>query len=188
MPWRTNPHPICQHYLRDLKKRVVYQAYTLQKSTAEIAVDINIPLRAVQCVLKVWREIGEVCMDRRHMGHAPMMGTQAVNFMLALLDWDPDMYLDEIQAQLEDQHGIEVSLATISQTLKWLGILSKAAFEHCVDARRDFVLQIGNEPLEQLVAADEAAVNILTSYQEKDGLEKDYKLGNKLVLYEVPSA
>lgn len=66
--------------------------------------------------------------------------------------------------------------------------LSKAAFEHCADARRLFVLQIGNEPLEQLVAADEAAVNILTSYQEKDGLEKDYKLGNKLVLYEVPSA
>ena len=48
-----------------------------------------------------------------------------LQFMLALLDRNPDIYLDEIQEQLGDQHGIEISLATIWRTLKRLGITSK---------------------------------------------------------------
>jgi transposase len=48
-----------------------------------------------------------------------------LQFMLALLDRDPDLYLDEIQQQLEDQHGVIVSLATVWRTLRRLGITSK---------------------------------------------------------------
>ncbi|KAF8220919.1 hypothetical protein L208DRAFT_1331007, partial [Tricholoma matsutake] len=79
----------------------------------------------VQHVLKCWQEIGEVCKDRTHMGHAPLMSQKAVMFMLALLDRDPDLYLDEIQQQLEDQHGVIVSLTTVWRTLRRLGITSK---------------------------------------------------------------
>ncbi|KAF8230764.1 hypothetical protein L208DRAFT_1064332, partial [Tricholoma matsutake] len=115
-------------------------------------------------------EIGEVCKDRTHMGHAPLMSQEAVMFMLVLLDHDPDLYLDEIQQQLEDQHGVIVSLATVWQTLRRLGItskkLSRAALERCADACQEFTLKVGNEPPERLVCVDEAAVNILTSYRE----------------------
>ena len=45
--------------------------------------------------------------------------------MLGLLERCPGMYLDEIQEQLEEQHNIIVSLATIYRTLHWLGITSK---------------------------------------------------------------
>ena len=38
--------------------------------------------------------------------------------MLALLEHTPDLYLDEIQEQLQEQHNITVSLKTISRTLK----------------------------------------------------------------------
>ena len=48
-----------------------------------------------------------------------------LQFMLGLLDRDPDLYLDEIQQQLEDQHGVIVSLATVWRTLRRLGITSK---------------------------------------------------------------
>jgi hypothetical protein len=41
------------------------------------------------------------------------------------------MFLDEIQDQLFHQHGIVISLATISHTLKGLGISSKKV---CNDA------------------------------------------------------
>jgi hypothetical protein len=47
-------------------------------------------------------------------------------FMLALLEHSPDLYLDEIQEQLEVQHNVEVSVATIWRTLKRLGIGSKS--------------------------------------------------------------
>jgi arginine repressor len=45
--------------------------------------------------------------------------------MLALIDHTPDIYLDEIQEQLYIQHDIDVSLATISRTMKRLGLSSK---------------------------------------------------------------
>jgi len=45
--------------------------------------------------------------------------------MLGLLEQCPDMYIDEIQEQLEEQHNIIVSLATIYRTLCRLGITSK---------------------------------------------------------------
>jgi transposase len=45
--------------------------------------------------------------------------------MIALLEHSPDMYLDEIQEQLGDMHGIDVSLATVCRTLKRLGYSNK---------------------------------------------------------------
>ncbi|KAF9499130.1 hypothetical protein BDN71DRAFT_1384619, partial [Pleurotus eryngii] len=76
--------------------------------------------------------------------------------------------LDEIQQQLVDHQGIQVSLPTIDHTLHCLGItnkkLSRAAQEHSDEAQWQFTLTIGGEPPEQLVCADKAAVNILTLY------------------------
>ena len=95
--------------------------------------------------------------------------------MLALMDHTPDMYLDEIQDQLYTQHEVDVSLATISCTLKRLGIslkqvnlsvllkhvehtdslqLSRETAERCEHARRDFLVEIGDEPAECLVCGD----------------------------------
>ena len=45
--------------------------------------------------------------------------------MLGLLEQCPDMYLDEIQEQLEEQNNVVVSLAMIYRTLHHLGITSK---------------------------------------------------------------
>src|SRR5205823_2907335 len=106
--------------------------------------------------------------------------------MLALLEHSPDIYLDEIQEQLQEQHNVSVSLAAISRTLHRLGIsskkvraatrpdlgtsqdctqLSRTASERCEEARRAFALEIGAYPVEYLVTADEAAVNVLTTYR-----------------------
>ncbi|KAJ7618096.1 hypothetical protein DFH06DRAFT_944705, partial [Mycena polygramma] len=139
------------------------------KTSKEIARDLNMPLRVVQRVKSTWAEIGEVCRDRRHKGRAPLLSTGNTKFMLALIEHTPDVYLDEIQDHLFIQHDVDVSLATISRTLHRLGIgskkLSRQAAERCADARRDFVMEIGNEPAERIVCADESAVNILTSYR-----------------------
>lgn len=43
-------------------------------------------------------------------------------FMLALIEHSPDIYLDEIQEQLRDLHEVDVSVMTIWRTLKRLGI------------------------------------------------------------------
>ncbi|KAJ6532396.1 hypothetical protein B0H19DRAFT_1005033, partial [Mycena capillaripes] len=162
------------HYSKDLKERVIYQAYILEKDSKEIAHDLNMPLRVVQRVKEMWAEIGEVCRDRRHKGRAPLMSSSNCKFVLALLDHTPDLFLDEIQEALFIQHDIDVSLATICRTLHRLGIsskkartltLSRQAAEQCVHTRRDFLMEIGNEPADRIVCTDESAVNILTTYR-----------------------
>ncbi|KAJ7778716.1 hypothetical protein DFH07DRAFT_715713, partial [Mycena maculata] len=139
-----------------------------KKSTA-IAIDLDMPLCVVQRIKQTWQEIGEVCRDRRHVGRAPLMSPANSKFMLALVEHSPDIYLDEIQEALFTQHDIDVSLATISRTLHRLGYsskkLSRQAAERCATARRDFLLEIGNEPADYIVCADESAVNVLTSYR-----------------------
>ncbi|KAF8132673.1 hypothetical protein K438DRAFT_1998445 [Mycena galopus ATCC 62051] len=59
MPRKRPLIPLRQQYSRDLKMRVIYQAYTLRKRSEDIAIDLNMPLRVVQRVKKTWAEIGE---------------------------------------------------------------------------------------------------------------------------------
>ncbi|KAJ7209238.1 hypothetical protein GGX14DRAFT_313635, partial [Mycena pura] len=140
------------------------------KGSKQIAHDLNMPLRVVQRVMQMWTEISEVCRERKHKRRAPLMSPSNCKFVLALLDHTPDMFLDEIQEALFTQHDIGVSLATICRTLRRLGLSSKKlspqAAERCEHARRDFIMEIGNEPalVDRIVCADESAVNILTSY------------------------
>ncbi|KAF8135911.1 Homeodomain-like protein, partial [Mycena galopus ATCC 62051] len=123
---RIKPHvPVRTHYSKDLKQRVIYQRFTLGYKPTKIAIHLNIPLRVVQRVITTWKEIGEVARDRTYIGRAPMLSPAHIKFMLALLEHTPDMYLDEIQEQLYNQHDVDTSLATLSRTLARLGISSK---------------------------------------------------------------
>lgn len=70
--------PTRRHYSKDLKRRVIYQAFTLQKKTTKIAKSLDIDLRVVQRVLQTWREIGEVCQDRARLGRAPIMSPGSI--------------------------------------------------------------------------------------------------------------
>jgi transposase len=47
--------------------------------------------------------------------------------MLALIEQNPKIYLDEISEALEDQHDITASVSTVWMTLKQLGITNKKA-------------------------------------------------------------
>jgi len=169
MPRKRPAKPIRHVYSRDLKRHVIYQAKVLGKPSTQIAIDLDMDLRVVQCVKQTWREIGDVCRDRKYKGRPPLMSSVAIDFMLALLEHSPDLYLDEIQDELLRMHDLEVSLPTICRTLKRLGFsskkLSKAAAERCKESRQQFRMEIGAESPESLVMADESAVNILTTYR-----------------------
>ncbi|KAJ7580331.1 hypothetical protein C8J56DRAFT_867191 [Mycena floridula] len=169
MPRRKRATPLRIHYSHDLKRRVIYQHNILGFSTTKISQNLDMPLRVVQRVIQVYNEIGDVCRDRSHIGRSSLMTETAATMMLALLEHSPDIFLDEIQVQLEEQHGLELSLSAIYRTLKRLGItnkkLSREAAECSAEARRDFSLAIAEYPPSYLVCADESAVNILTTYR-----------------------
>ena len=82
MPRKSRSKPLRQHYTRDLKRRVIYQAEVLGYSSTKIAIELSMPLTVVQRVRRTWSEIGEVCRDRKYKGRAPLMSTAAVSVSL----------------------------------------------------------------------------------------------------------
>ncbi|KAF8572915.1 hypothetical protein K439DRAFT_1625441 [Ramaria rubella] len=128
-------------YLKDLKQLVVYLCYTLSRPTTVIAKELDMSLCVVQHVLQLYEEIGTVVRNPglyAKKGRAHLLHFCAVEFMLALVDQQPDIYLDEIAEELIEQHGVSISLATIQRTMKLLSIttkrLSKAAAECCEES------------------------------------------------------
>ena len=54
MPHKKHSTPLWCHYLKDLKERVTYQAFTLGKSLTTIAVNLDMPLWVMQCIKCTW--------------------------------------------------------------------------------------------------------------------------------------
>ncbi|KAF8576697.1 hypothetical protein K439DRAFT_1366511, partial [Ramaria rubella] len=129
------------------------------KSPTAIAINPNMPLRVVQRVLQTWDEIGTVVKDPKRLRRAHLMGTEQSQVMFPLLEQRPAIYLDEIQDELGWQYNISVSLATICQTLKRLGMtskqLSKATLEHCAKTWTAFQFSMADETPKSLVFTDE---------------------------------
>jgi transposase len=63
MPAENDGVKMRHHYSWDLRERVIYQNQELGKSSHEIALDLDMSLRAVQQTLQIWNEIGDITWD-----------------------------------------------------------------------------------------------------------------------------
>ena len=64
MPPKKPLVPTRRIYSRDLKWRIIYQTDVLRLTSSEISTNLDIPVRVVQRVRKIWNETGEVCKNR----------------------------------------------------------------------------------------------------------------------------
>ncbi|KAJ3791893.1 Homeodomain-like protein [Lentinula aff. detonsa] len=146
MPRKPKIIPIRRHYSSDLKRRVIHQRFTLGKTSAAIAVDLDMPWRVVQRVLQTWKDIGDICRERQGKGKRQALGRNHCKLLVGLLEHSPDIYLDELQLELSVQHGLNVSLSTIYRNLTCLGYsskkLSKQAAERLQHKVATFIMQI----------------------------------------------
>jgi transposase len=82
MPHKRPAKPVRHVYSRDLKRRVIYQAKVLGKPSTQIAIDLDMDLRVVQRVKQTWKEIGDVCRDRKYKGRPPLMSSVEIDVRL----------------------------------------------------------------------------------------------------------
>lgn len=90
MPRKSQATPRRKMYSRDRKTLVIYQSEILGKSSTEIAIDLDMDLRSVQRVRKMWGEVGEVCKSRKYKGRVPIMSpgqieVRTCNFCFCLI-------------------------------------------------------------------------------------------------------
>ncbi|EDR06648.1 uncharacterized protein LACBIDRAFT_328511 [Laccaria bicolor S238N-H82] len=90
-----------------------------------------------------------------------------VNYIISLLDANPALYLDELQDLLEENHGIKVSLSTLSRTLRHTALTHKrvahAAVERNKLLRATWQAANGEFPMEYFVWLDEASMDDRTN-------------------------
>ncbi|KIJ42449.1 hypothetical protein M422DRAFT_48268 [Sphaerobolus stellatus SS14] len=168
----TAKQPKHRHYGKDLWERIIYQQFSLGRKPAQISHELDISLWVIQQTLQLWNEIGNLVHDPKEYakrGQPMVLDEMACNYMMHLLDEDPDLYLDEIALELTETLGVTPALSTIHRTLEMLGYstkkLSETALEHCESSRQDFLFKMSEESPEQLVFIDESAVNVLSTYR-----------------------
>lgn len=76
MPRKARQFPLRRHYSPDLKRRVIYQAFTLCKKSTDIAIDLDMPLRVVQRVKLTWMQLGRVCRSREFIGRHSLLSPE----------------------------------------------------------------------------------------------------------------
>jgi transposase len=140
MPRKKPAVPLRRRYSLDLRLRVIHQHHTLKRKTWRITRDLDISLRVVQRILKMWNDLGELVPPEKH-GRTPEMKEEQIEvrystscacaclnldqFLLVCIERNPAITLDEMQAELDSMFDLQVHTTTISRTLNGLGIRNK---------------------------------------------------------------
>lgn len=77
-----------RRYTKEVKCLIMYQTHILGRKPTQISIDLDIPVRVIQRVKKTWKDIGEVCRDRKYMGRGPKMSPSQIE-VCQLLDSMP---------------------------------------------------------------------------------------------------
>lgn len=115
MPRKPNLRPVQPHYSPDLRRRVIHQAFTLGESTTRIAINLDMPLRVVQRVIATWKEIGDVCRNRKRIGRSPVLKTDAVKVCMHLTMHCTQAFIDYVyrcSSCWRSSSGAQTSIST----------------------------------------------------------------------------
>ncbi|KAJ7051599.1 hypothetical protein C8F01DRAFT_948463, partial [Mycena amicta] len=91
------------------------------------------------------------------------------NFLLSLLAANSTLFLDELQAKLLEVRGVDVSLSTISRTLRRAANSKKSvaseSLERNEQLRATWQAVHGGIPMEYMVWLDESSVDDRTNHR-----------------------
>ena len=77
-----------RYYSKDLRERIIYQRFSLERKPKEISHELDISLRVVQRTLQLWNEIGEVARDPKEYskrGRPMVLNEMACNVRISCL-------------------------------------------------------------------------------------------------------
>jgi transposase len=156
------------HTSNDLRERMVIWSVEFGKKTDEIAELAGCSERTVREVLRLHRDFGEVrnpLAQRRGAPRSLDMGD--LNYLSALLQAQPTLYLDELQEKLLAERNNSVSIATLSRAIRGLNLshkrVSKQAAERNELLRAIWMAEYGDIPADYCVWLDESSVDDRTN-------------------------
>ncbi|KAJ7088712.1 hypothetical protein C8R44DRAFT_649263 [Mycena epipterygia] len=96
-------------------------------------------------------------------GRPRLLDIGDTNYLASILDANPGLYLDELQARLLDARDVDASIATLSRATQNLAVTKKkvasVALERNELLRATWEATYGDIPMEYFVWLDEASVD-----------------------------
>ena len=152
-------------YDEDLRWRMVYQRYGLELHVGyrKIAENLNVDPSTVQGTIQLFETTGTVSKAEHPKGHGHPFKklTQIDEFLILELVLErPGIYLTEIQQELSDQTGTDISVSTICNFLHKNGItrqkLTRVAVQRNEELRTKFREDVSLFRPEMFVFVDES--------------------------------
>jgi len=156
------------HLGEQLQERIIIWRFQERKTVAEIARLAGCTERNIYKILKLHRDFGHTRHPfARRPGRPRTLNQQDLAFVSSLLDANPSLFLDELQECLIESQDVEISIATLSRTLRRLALThkhaSKAASERDELLRATWLAEYGHFPKEYFVWIDESSIDNRTN-------------------------
>lgn len=146
-------------YSTDLRWRVVWLSLVHCTSPHDISKLLNISSRTVARYVQLFNSTGDVVPRARSNGPPRLLGQYEQLIILRLIIEVPGIYLSEIQEELYNKFGVEVSAPTICRTLKFMGCsrqrIQYIALQRSDECRARFMAEIAMYDPSMLVWIDE---------------------------------
>ncbi len=149
-------------YDQDLRWRMVYQHYALELSYKKVAENLNVDPSTVQRTIQLFEATGAVSKTEHPKGHShPFKKLTLIDefLILELVIERPGIYLSEIQQQLRNETGTEISISTICNFLHKSGFtrqkLTRVAVQRNEELRVKFRENVSIFRPEMFVFVDE---------------------------------
>lgn len=156
----------------EMRERII-EWYQDGMSIAEMVALSGRCRRTVYNIIDTFLTYGQASNpNARPAGRKRILERQDTEFLMALLDENHTIFLDELQEQFAAERDIDISLSTLSRTLARLALTRKGITREAAERnellRAIWQVEIGQYEPRQLVFLDESAVDDQTSAR-RDG-------------------
>lgn len=144
----------------DLRWRVVWLYLAHQLSVMDISQQLCISARTIQRYVTMFEQTGEVAPKTSRSGPPKLLGDFEQLVLLRIILENTGIYLHEIQAKLETVFGVNVSVATICRTLKFMNctrqVIQHIDVHRSNDLRAKFMAEVSVYDPKMLIWIDES--------------------------------
>lgn len=156
------------HLSLEMRNNIISWRFEQNKTGSEIATLARCSESTVWEVLRLHREHGQVTSPYTHKcGRHRVLITADIQYLTSLLLANPSLYLDELQEQLSAARDVDVSISTLSRTLRRTALSHKSVSNKAAERnellRAMWQAQYGDIPAEYFVWLDESSVDDRTN-------------------------
>ncbi|KZP22976.1 hypothetical protein FIBSPDRAFT_667424, partial [Athelia psychrophila] len=112
-----------RHIERSVKESIIVLSTHLKQS--HISRMLNVSTRTIRRLVLLSRRTGSIVAEPLRRGRLRVLNALDVAYLESIVDRTPDIYLEELQVELEEGRGIHVSTETVRMTLKRAGYTRK---------------------------------------------------------------